>query len=178
MNAAQLRRVTVEGFAHYQQGLYELLEDAVRQGASIGFLDDFDRAQGVAYLSELKGQLESAERLLWVVVRNEQVLASVQLAPCKKANGRHRAEVQKLLVHMDFQRHGLATQLMNGAELEARRKGLSLLFLDTEARSPAEAFYKAAGYTRVGEIPDYAGRPDGTLINTALYYKLLQGLPA
>lgn len=136
MNAAQLRRVTVEGFAHYQQGLYELLEDAVRQGASIGFLDDFDRAQGIAYLSELKGQLESQERLLWVVVRNEQVLASVQLAPCGKANGRHRAEVQKLLVHREFQRHGLATQLMGGAEQAARQKGLSLLYLDTEARSP------------------------------------------
>ncbi len=173
MNAAQLRRVTVEGFAHYEAGLYELLEDAVQQGASIGFLADFDATQGKAYLTELKAQLESGERLLWVVVRNEQVLASVQLAPCTKANGRHRAEVQKLLVHMDFQRHGLATQLMGGAELVARQKGLTLLYLDTEARSTAEAFYKAAGYARAGEIPDYAGRPDGTLINTALYYKLL-----
>jgi acetyltransferase len=178
MNAAQLRRVTVEGFNHYQPGLQALIEDAVRQGASIGFLNDFDATQGAAYLGEIKQQLDSGERLLWVVVRNEQVLASVQLAFCTKANGRHRAEVQKLLVLAAFQRHGLARQLMEGAELLARQKGITLLHLDTEVHSSAETFYQTVGYSRSGEIPAYAARPDGTLEGTALYYKILQGVSA
>ena len=50
-----------------------------------------------------------------------------------------------------------------------------MLYLDTEAGSVAEDFYKALGYTRAGEIPDYACDPSGRYKPTALYYKILQG---
>ena len=42
MNPAQLRRVTIESFAHYRQGLATLLLDAVKGGASVGFMADLD----------------------------------------------------------------------------------------------------------------------------------------
>lgn len=42
MNSAQVRRVNAESFAHYRLGLIELLLDAVRHGASVGFMADFD----------------------------------------------------------------------------------------------------------------------------------------
>ena len=50
MSATQLRRVNAESFAHYRLGLIELLLDAVRHGASVGFMGDFDEAQARAYL--------------------------------------------------------------------------------------------------------------------------------
>lgn len=177
MNAAQLRRVNAESFAHYRQGLIELLLDAVKHGASVGFMADFSPADARTYLDSVQAALEDASLLLWVVVRDEQVLASVQLALCQKPNGRNRAEVQKLLIHSQAQRRGLGQQLMNALELSARQQKIGLLYLDTEAGSGAEAFYQALRYSKVGELPNYCQSPDGRYIPTAIYFKTL-GQPA
>ncbi|MDX9672554.1 MULTISPECIES: GNAT family N-acetyltransferase [unclassified Pseudomonas] len=175
MNPAQLRRVNAESFAHYRQGLIDLLLDAVGYGASVGFMADLDAAQARAYFDDVQQQVNKGSVLLWVVVKDEEVQASVQLGLCQKANGLNRAEVQKLLVREQARRRGLGQQLMNALELEAAKHKRGMLYLDTEAGSPAEDFYKALGYTRAGEIPDYACDPHGTYRATALYYKILQG---
>ena len=52
-----------------------------------------------------------------------------------------------------------------------------LLYLGTEAGSAAEELYRARGYTRVGELPNYCQSPDGTDTATAIYFKTL-GQPA
>ena len=173
MNAAQLRRVNAESFAHYRQGLIELLLDAVQHGASVGFMADFDEAQARDYFDGVQAGIEDASLLLWVVVREEQVLASVQLALCQKANGLNRAEVQKLLVLNEVRRRGLGQVLIHALEQGARELKRGLLHLDTEAGSPAENFYSALGYTRVGELPNYCQSPDGHYSPTAIYYKTL-----
>ncbi|HCT04524.1 MULTISPECIES: GNAT family N-acetyltransferase [unclassified Pseudomonas] len=173
MSAAQLRRVNAESFAHYRLGLIELLLDAVKHGASVGFMADIDEAQARDYFTGVHTQLQDASLLLWVVVRDEQVIASVQLALCQKANGLNRAEVQKLMVHSQARRHGLGQQLMNTLELAARQHQRGLLYLDTEAGSPAEAFYQSLRYTKIGELPDYCQSPDGRAHPTAIYFKTL-----
>ncbi len=173
MNAAQLRRVTVESFAHYRQGLVELLLDSIKQGASIGFLADVDAHEANSYLDEVKNRIAINDLLLWVVVRDEQVLASAQLVFCKRVNGLNRAEVQKLMVRSDAQRRGMGQQLMEAVEVAARQYKRGLLHLDTEAGSPAEAFYASQGYKRAGQIPGFACRPDGEYTATAFFYKTL-----
>ncbi len=173
MNAAQLRRVTAESFAHYRQGLVELLLDVVGQGASVGFLEALDARQAEHYFDDVKARLAQGNLVLWVVVAEERVLASAQLELCQRANGLNRAEVQKLMVRADAQRRGLGQQLMDAVEQAARQYKRGLLYLDTEAGSPAEAFYRAAGYSRAGEIPDFACRPDGQYSATAFFYKTL-----
>ena len=177
MSASQLRRVNAESFAHYRPGLIELLLDAVKHGASVGFMADFDEAQASAYLSGVQASLTDGRLLLWVVVRDEQVIASVQLALGMKANGLNRAEVQTLLVHSEARRRGLGQQLMSAQELSARQYKRGLLYLDTEAGSGAEAFYQSLRYTKIGELPDYCQSPDGRYTPTAIYFKTL-GQPA
>ncbi|PMU19360.1 MULTISPECIES: N-acetyltransferase [unclassified Pseudomonas] len=174
---AQLRRVNAESFAHYRPGLIELLLDAVKHGASVGFMADFDEAQASAYLNGVQASLTDGSLLLWVVVRDEHVIASVQLALCMKANGLNRAEVQKLLVHSEARRRGLGQQLMSALELSARQYKRGLLYLDTEAGSGAEAFYQSLRYTKIGELPNYCQSPDGRYTPTAIYFKTL-GQPA
>lgn len=51
--------------------------------------------------------------------------------------------------------------------------GKSLLVLDTVSGSGAERLYLKVGWTRVGEIPDYALMPDGALCPTTYFYKRL-----
>ena len=177
MNAEQVVRVTAQSFAQYRDDLIVLLLDAVGHGASVGFMNDLDQPQASRYFNEVHAQLEQGNLLLWVLVEDQRVLASVQLALCQKANGLNRAEVQKLLVHSSARRHGLGQQLMNTLELAARQHKRGLLYLDTEAGSGAEAFYQSLRYTKIGELPDYCQSPDGRYSPTAIYFKTL-GQPA
>lgn len=173
MNTAQLRRVNSESFAHYRRGLVALLLDAVQRGASVGFMADLSEGEAHLWWEGIHTEVEQGKVLLWVVVQDERVLATVQLALCQKANGLNRAQVQKLLVLHQARRHGLATQLMQAVEQAAVQHKRGLLYLDTEAGSPAEDFYRGLGYELSGKLPDYACNPQGDYHPTVVYYKLL-----
>ena len=174
MNPAQLRRVNIESFAHYRQGLAELLLDTIQQGSSVGFLADLNVQQALDYFDSLKTSVAEGNRFLWAVVKDERVMASVQLVLCQRTTALNRAEVEKLLVHSNAQRRGLGQQLMAAVEQTAGLHKRGLLHLDIEAGSPGEAFYRAMGYSRGGQIPAYACSPDGEYKTTAFYYKLLR----
>ncbi|MBM1187315.1 GNAT family N-acetyltransferase [Pseudomonas lundensis] len=173
MSHEQVLQVTPHTFNDYREGLITLLVDAVHHGASVGFMSDLDVPQASAYFCEVLSQLEHGSLLLWVLVEDQRVLASVQLALCQKANGLNRAEVQKLLVLNEARRRGLGQVLIQALEHGARQHKRGLLHLDTEAGSPAENFYSALGYTRVGELPNYCRSPDGHYSPTAIYFKTL-----
>lgn len=156
----------------WMPALGELFFDVIDGGGSLGFLEDTDEGQMREYWEGVFEALGPRQRL-WIALEHGQVLGTVQLSLCGKPNGRHRAEVQKLMVHRDARRRGLAAQLMNTLESAAREASLTLLVLDTSAQSPAEAFYQSQGFQRVGEIPFFAADPQGTLEATALYWKRL-----
>lgn len=158
--------------AELAPGLRELLIDSVDGGASVGFLAPLGAAEADRYWQGVAAELGTG-LWLWIAHADDQVLGSVQLAPCGKANGRHRAEVQKLMVHSRLRGRGLARQLMQAAEQAARADARSLLVLDTQAGSNAETVYQRLGWQRAGEIPGYAAQPDGQLRATAYYYKML-----
>lgn len=153
-------------------GLCALLVDAVSGGASVGFLAPLDHARARHYWSGVLADLGPALGL-WVAEIDGRVVGSVQFTASTRENGRHRAEVQKLFVLRCHRGRGIATRLMAALEAAARQDARTLLVLDTEAGSGAEAFYVRHGWQRVGEIPDYAADPAGALHPTALYYKRL-----
>jgi hypothetical protein len=51
--------------------------------------------------------------------------------------------------------------------------GLRLLWLTTHAESGSDRFYAAVGWSRLGTLPAYSARPDGTLAGGAFYYREL-----
>ncbi|MBA1273460.1 GNAT family N-acetyltransferase [Stutzerimonas azotifigens] len=173
-HALDIARLEAGQFESHRPGLIALLVDAVAHGASVGFLADLSLAEADAYFDAVAGQLEQDTLCLWIATQGDSVLGSVQLAPCTKRNGLNRAEVQKLLVLQSARRQGIARRLMQTLEAEALQRRLGLLYLDTEAGSPAEALYQSLSYQRAGEIPDYAARPDGVYHPTALYFKTLR----
>ena len=155
--------------------LGRLLTDAVHSGASIGFLGPVAPATADRYWQGIFTSLEAGDDvLLWVAEVDGQVVGSVQLALCPKENGGHRAEVQKLFVHSEARGQGIATLLMRAVEAEARHRQRSLLVLDTLLGSHAEDVYRHLGWSRAGEIPDFATAPDGELFPTVYYFKQLR----
>ena len=156
-------------------GLGALLADAVGQGASIGFTLPLEKPEVENYWRKIAGEVGTGLKILLVAVdEHDQLLGSAQLAKEARANGRHRAEVQKVMVRHDRRRHGVGAALMKRIEEEARSAGRSLLFLDTSmGAGGAGDFYRRLGYSFAGSIPDYAADPDGRLVPNAIFYKVL-----
>jgi GNAT superfamily N-acetyltransferase len=82
-----------------------------------------------------------------------------------------------VLVHRSARRQGIASALMREIERIAVAEGRTLLVLDTIAESEAEPLYLKLGWTRAGEIPRYAGMPDGELRPTVVFYRDLAREP-
>jgi hypothetical protein len=59
------------------------------------------------------------------------------------------------------------------AEQAARSAGRTLLNLDTAVEGGASELYESLGWIRAGVIPDFAYKPMGGLVGTAIYYKPL-----
>jgi len=152
--------------------LCHLLQDAVQGGASVGFLAPLGDETAVRYWQHVFDHLSDG-LCLWVAESDGKIIGSVQLECCRKANGRHRAEVQKLLVHSAFRGGGVATLVMRTVEAFAKADGRTLLVLDTQAGSVAEAVYRHLGWHPAGQIPDYATTPNGVLHATVYFYKQL-----
>lgn len=179
MSEVTVRRLSAAEFHAEVHGLAELLADAVDSGASLGFLAPFDRDAAADWWLSRAEAVESGELLVWVVragggAGSGRIVGTVSLVPESKPNGRHRAEISKLMVHREARGGGLARRLLATAEAEARRRGVTLMLLDTETDSPAEHLYRAAGWTRHGIVPAYAAGPRGELRDCSFYHLQLQ----
>lgn len=166
-------RVTADTYAAQRAALIDLLIDAVEHGSSVGFVLPLSRDEAGWYWDGLQPSLRAGSRLLWVATDAQGITGTVQLELITKKNGINRAEVQKLLVHTRARRTGLARALMQALETQARELDRGLLYLDTEAGSGAEPFYRALGYTCIGGLPEYACSPEGEWRANAIYYKTL-----
>lgn len=156
------------------RGLVDLLAACVEGGASIGFLAPLARSEAEAYWRKIAGDLPGGNRALLVARESGRIVASAQLAFETRANGRHRAEVQKVMVLPSHRRRGIAARMMQQLEAAARARGVTLLFLDTsDSHAGARAFYEALEYVYVGGIPGYALDTHGTPERNAIFYKTL-----
>ncbi|QJE02708.1 GNAT family N-acetyltransferase [Massilia forsythiae] len=153
--------------------LAQLLLDAVGGGASLGFLSGIGADEADDYWRGVRGAVADGARVLLAAVQDGALLGSVQLDLCRRPDGSHRAEVQKLMVHRRARRRGIGSVLLRAVEAEARALQRGLLCLDTEAGCGAEHLVHDLGYTRVGEVPGYAATPGGQLRPSAIYYKSL-----
>ncbi|MFJ8660769.1 GNAT family N-acetyltransferase [Streptomyces sp. NPDC093795] len=173
--ADSIERLTPEAVrAHAATGLAALLVDAVDGGASVGFLAPLETTEAAAWWTGVAEEAGEGLRDVWAAHGPDGGLTGVvTLVRSGAANGRHRGEIARLLVHRSARGRGLGHRLLATAEAHAIATGLSLLVLDTQTDSPAERLYRGAGWTAAGTIPDFAADPAGTLRSTTLYYKRL-----
>jgi ribosomal protein S18 acetylase RimI-like enzyme len=158
------------------EDLIALLRECVEAGASIGFLWPLAPEEARAYWQKVINDRGTGHRLILVArdYRNGPIIGSAQIAFESRANGRHRAEAQKVMVNPAHRRKGIAAAMMAELERAARARAVRLIFLDTsDGPGGARAFYERLGYTYVGGIPDYALDPDGHPAQNAIYYKRL-----
>jgi GNAT superfamily N-acetyltransferase len=162
------------GLLAHADELAGVLRACVLAGASVGFELPFPQEEARAFWLGLHGAVERGERRLFALRDADgRIDGTLQLVLAGMPNGRHRAELSKMLVHPRARRRGLAQALVRHAEAVALALGRTLIVLDTCTGEPAEGMYLKLGYARCGEIPQYATMPDGRLGATTFMYKLL-----
>ncbi|MBD0689977.1 GNAT family N-acetyltransferase [Streptomyces sp. CBMA123] len=168
-------QVTAEELERSVAEFAGLLTETVDGGSSVGFLAPLEPDESSAWWRALVPELAAGRLVLWTAraAADGRLAGTVQLRPAATANGRHRGEVAKLMVRPADRGHRLAGRLLAALEERAAESGIRLLVLDTETGSPAERMYEAAGWTRVGSVPDYATDPTGTLHPTTIFFKSL-----
>jgi ribosomal protein S18 acetylase RimI-like enzyme len=165
----QLVRISRADMPARAEELALLLLDAIDGGASVTFLPGLTPDAARSYWLAQAGAGDG--RVMIAAIDAEGVCGFVQVIPVPMANQPHRAEVSKLLVHRRARRQGLGERLMREAEAAARDMGRPHLVLDTAKGDDAERLYTRLGWKRVGEIPDFAYDPAGTLRTTVFFWK-------
>jgi GNAT superfamily N-acetyltransferase len=151
-----------------------ILMDVVAGGASVGFLEPFTPDDAATWWQSIERDVVAGRIIVIAARLDRRIVGTAQLRLAQYPNGRHRAEVAKVLVHRSARRQGVASALMAEIERVALAEGRWLLVLDTTTGSDAEGLYTKLGWTRAAEIPDYAGLPNGELRPTTIFYRILR----
>jgi ribosomal protein S18 acetylase RimI-like enzyme len=150
--------------------LAEILAATVAAGGSVHFMDPTPLDQAAAYWSSA---LADPGRIVLGAFVDGALAGTVTLYLDTPPNQPFRAEIWKLMVAPEARRMGLARALMLDAQRLAIGHGRTMLTLDTATEGGASELYESLGWVRAGVIPDYAYKPHGGLVGTAIYYKRL-----
>jgi GNAT superfamily N-acetyltransferase len=169
----EIRRLGPTGVREELDGLAEVLVDCVEGGASVRYMAPLSHEEARAAFELVAAAVEGGSRLLLAAFAGGELVGTVQVIFAPQPNQPHRGEIAQLLVHRSARRRGIARQLMERAEAEARGEGKTLLVLDTVTGDHAERLYESTGWNRVGVIPGYALYPDGRPCDTTVFWKSL-----
>jgi GNAT superfamily N-acetyltransferase len=157
--------------ASAERHLSVLLAACVADGASLTWFPPLAPEVAQGYWRGISSQVALGKAVLLVAWLDGEMVGTVQLALDMPQNQPHRAEIQKLLVEPCARRRGVGRELMQRAEQAARGIGRSLLVLDTRAGTPAEALYRAMGWTKLGTIPGGELGPDRVPADVVHFWK-------
>jgi ribosomal protein S18 acetylase RimI-like enzyme len=167
-----IRLLDADGARRHLDGLAAVLHDCVHGGASVSYMLPFSLDDARAVFEPVIDDVAGRRRLLLAAFEDDDVVGTVQVNLAVPPNQPHRGDIAKLLVRRASRQRGIAQQLMERAEAEAKAVGKTLLVLDT-ANDSAERLYQRTGWTRLGVIPNYALLPDGAFCDTVVFYKQL-----
>ena len=151
--------------------LADILIDCVEGGASVSFMHPLTRERALAFWRKITADIAENKRALLIAEDTEGPCGTVQLVFDLPENQPHRADLVKMLVHRRARRRGVGAALLQAAESAARANGKTLLVLDAVTNGDGARLYERMGWTKVGNIPNYALMPDGTACSTTYFYR-------
>jgi GNAT superfamily N-acetyltransferase len=161
------------GVERHADELAQLLLDAHAANMALGLAAPLSRERAADEWRRMGAALAPDSRVLLAALDRDVAVGAVHLARAHVDNGAHRAEIQRLVVRTDRRGSGIGAALLEAAAERARAAGIRLLWLTTHAETDSDGFYVRRGWTRVGVIPGYSVRPDGTLADNAFFYRSL-----
>jgi len=172
MSAVEIVELDAAGVAAALGELSAVLADCVNGGASVNFMLPYGLDAAAQFFRKVVAGIARGEIVLLAAKIDGRIVGTVQLGMDTPPNQPHRGEIRKLLVHRDARGKGVGAALMDRIAAIARKRGRTLLLLDTASDS-AERLYERGGWQRLGSIPDYALLPDGAFCDTIIFWKKL-----
>ncbi|MXP64678.1 GNAT family N-acetyltransferase [Roseomonas sp. M0104] len=172
-----IEELTAETLPAAVPALAALLRACVGDGASIGFLLPMREGEAEGFWQGQAAALREGSRRVLVArggaSQGGRILGTGALALAGMPNGRHRAEISKVMVHPEARRQGIGRAVMLALEALARDLGRPMLVLDTRSGDAGEALYRSLGWRPAGQVPGYALDNDGSGVSTTFMYKRL-----
>ena len=150
--------------------LVQLLLDAHASGMALGLAGPLDRARAAEAWLATAALLDPRDRVMLGARAGGALVGIVQIVRSSAGNGSHRAKIVRLAVRRDMRGRGIGRALLEAATERARALGISLLWLTTHADTDSDRIYERLGWMRMGTMPGYAARPDGSLADNVFYY--------
>jgi len=155
--------------------LSDILIEAVANGGSVSFMHPLAPDPAHAFWDKALAAVERNERVVLGAWDGDALVGTVTLLLDCPPNQPHRGEISKLMTRPSHRGRGIARALMQAAEALAVERARTLLVLDTATDGGASGLYEGLGFSRAGEIPDFALKPHGGLTGTILYWKRIGG---
>ena len=169
----EVRRLAPPELRERLDALAAVLHDCVDGGASVGYMAPFSHEDAVAAFEGFAADAERGHRLILAAFAAGELVGTAQVILELMPNQPHRGEIAKVLVRRSARGRGVARQLMERAETEARAEGKTLLVLDAVTGGDAARLYDRLGWTTVGIVPNFALYPDGRPCDTTYFWKAL-----
>ncbi len=158
------------------EALAALLVETVAAGGSVSFMHPLPLEDARSFWRKALADADTGGRIVFGAFAGETLAGTVTLLLDLPPNQPHRGEIAKMMTAVAHRGRGIASRLMRAAETAAAERGRTMLTLDTASDDGAAGLYEKLGWTRCGEIPDYAFKPHGGLTGTILYFRRLQPL--
>ncbi|MGA0599551.1 GNAT family N-acetyltransferase [Caulobacter sp. KR2-114] len=162
--------------AGHLEALSALLVETVAGGGSVSFMHPLALDDARAFWSKALADADAGGRIVFGAFVGDLLAGTVTLLLDLPPNQPHRGEIAKMMTAVAHRGRGIASRLMRAAETAAAARGRTVLTLDTASEEGAAGLYEKLGWTRCGEIPDYAFKPHGGLTGTILYFRRLPPL--
>jgi len=158
------------------EALAALLVETVAAGGSVSFMHPLPLQDARAFWRKALADADAGGRIVFGAFAGDALVGTVTLLLDLPPNQPHRGEIAKMMTAVAHRGRGVASRLMRQAEAAAAEHGRTVLTLDTASEEGAGGLYEKLGWTRCGEIPDYAFKPHGGLTGTILYFRRLPSL--
>ncbi len=109
---------------------------------------------------------------------NGMVVGTVNLSRNPHPLFAHRAELDSLVVHGDYQRQGVARRLVEACRTYAVAMGIEILEISCRGGEPPESVYPRLGFVEYGRLPRGIVEPwsDHKAYDLVLFYQVLKPL--
>lgn len=166
----EIRRLAATELLDRIEEFHWLLRDAVESGGTVGFVLPVTDDKLNRYWTGVARDLEAGERELLAAIEHGKVIGALQIAYEKAESVRHRADLQKLIVHSSEHRRGIARALLVAALERMPALGVAMYTITTFKEGVAENLVRSLLFTRFGVMPHYGLTPDGKLHDASMHY--------
>jgi RimJ/RimL family protein N-acetyltransferase len=149
--------------------MLDFINTLVEEGADITVDKKKTREEEVDWLARLLSSLEKNKQIAVVAEVNGRFIGQVEVGP-RGGRSKHVGNLG-ISIKDGYRDIGIGTELMLEAEVQARRLGIKIIFLEVYATNKrARHVYEKAGYSEVGCLPKAALR-DGEYIDSIMMSK-------